>query len=262
MRQPVLLVDAFADRPFAGNPAGVMILDAPLPAPAMQAVAAELAQAETAFAAPRGDGGWDLRWFTPRREVAFCGHATLAVAHALAEGGRAGDLVVFHTRAMGVLRVRIEGPGAYALDLPRLDPEPRPLEALRNLVPGAREAFASFENLFAVLGSETDVKTFAPDLAAVARLDPMGLCVTAPGATSDVVSRYFAPHVGIPEDQVTGSIHATLAPFWAARLGRDRLDCAQASDRGGRLACHVTADRIIVTGAAVTTLRGEIELPD
>lgn len=260
MRHPIALVDAFADRPFRGNPAAVLLLDAPLPEGAMQDVAAEMAQAETAFAVACADGGWDLRWFTPTTEVPFCGHATLACAHLLHEEGRAQGIVAFHTARMGVLRVGVEA-GGYALDLPRLDPEPLGLAAVAALAPGATEAFRSFENLFAVLPSETDVRAFAPDLAAIAALGSQGLCVTAPGEASDMASRYFAPGAGIPEDAVTGSIHATLAPFWAARLGRDRLTAVQASRRGGRLGCHVTRDRVILTGRAVTTLRGHIEVP-
>lgn len=262
MKRPVTLVDAFAERPFAGNPAGVMILDAPLADETMQAIAAELAQAETAFVAPRADGGWDLRWFSPSQEVDFCGHATLAAAHALHEEGQAADLLAFHTRAVGVLRVGVEEGGRYALDLPRLDPEPGDLEALRALVPGARSAFRSRENHFVELGSEAEVRAFVPDLPAIAELDPFGLCVTAPGEATDMASRYFWPAGGIPEDAVTGSIHSTLVPFWAARLGRDRLTAVQASRRGGRLDCHLTHDRVILAGAAVTTLRGMIDLPD
>lgn len=262
MRHPIALVDAFAERPFAGNPAGVMVLDAPLPDEVMQAVAMELAQAETAFCAPREGGGWDLRWFTPTQEVAFCGHATLATAHVLAEEGRSDGLIAFHTREVGVLRVGVEKGSRYALDLPRLDPEPGDLALVAPLVPGARSAFCSFENHFAELGSEAEVRAFVPDLPAIARLGSFGLCVTAPGDGSDMASRYFAPGAGIPEDAVTGSIHATLVPFWAGRLGRDRLSAVQASRRGGRLDGHLTHDRVILTGGAVTTLRGHIDLPD
>jgi predicted PhzF superfamily epimerase YddE/YHI9 len=261
MRHPILIVDAFADRPFAGNPAAVMLLDAPLPERAMQAIAAEMAQAETAFAVARPDGGWDLRWFTPLCEVPFCGHATLAAAHALAETGRASGTLAFHTREMGVLRVGQEGKGLYALDLPRLDPGPGDLDALRPLVPGGLSAFRSFENHFVELGSEAEIRAFEPDLAAIARLGAFGLCVTAPGVEADFASRYFAPGAGIPEDAVTGSIHATLVPFWAARLGRDRLEAVQASRRGGRLGCRLAGDRVILTGRAVTVLRGEIAMP-
>ncbi len=260
MRHPIALVDAFADRPFAGNPAAVMILEAPLPEEVMQAVAMEMAQAETAFAVPREGGGWDLRWFSPIREVDFCGHATLATAHVLHEEGRGGDLLAFHTAA-GVLRVGVEGEGRYGLDLPRRDPGPADLPALP--IPGARSAFREGDNLFVELGSEAEVRAFVPDFRAIAEaMGPTGLGLTAPGDDADMASRYFWPAGGIPEDAVTGSIHATLVPFWAARLGRDRLTAVQASRRGGRLDGHLTHDRVILTGGAVTTLRGHIDLPD
>lgn len=262
MRHPVLLVDAFSARPFGGNPAGVMILDAALPEPLMQAVAAEMAQAETAFAV-RGEGAWELRWFTPTREAAFCGHATLAAAHALAEEHGATGEIAFRTREVGVLRVTVEGGGRYTLDLPRFDPEPLDLAAVASCVPGAREAFRNWENLFAVLDSEAAVRAFRPDMEAIAAATgPDGLVVTAPGEGCDVASRYFWPTGGIPEDHVTGSIHATLVPFWAARLGRDRLSAVQASRREGRLDCALTDTRVRLTGSAVTTLRGHIDLPD
>lgn len=261
MRHPIFLVDAFADRPFRGNPAGVMVLDAALPEPLMQAVATEMAQAETAFVV-RGDGAWELRWFTPTQEVAFCGHATLASAHVLATEHGASAGIAFRTREVGTLRVSVEGAGRYTLDVPRLDPEPVSLAEAATLVPAAQEAFRNFENLFAVLGSEAEVRAFVPDLPAIAALGPMGLCVTAPGEGTDIASRYFAPAVGIPEDPVTGSIHATLVPFWAVRLGQDRLTALQASRREGRLDCVLTESRVLLTGHAVTTLRGEIDLPD
>lgn len=262
MRHPILLVDAFAERPFAGNPAGVMILDAPLPERLMQEVAAELAQAETAFVVRR-DGACDLRWFTPTQEAAFCGHATLAAAHALAEEhGMAGE-IAFHTREVGVLRVAVEGGGRYTLDLPRFDPEPMPPGALGDPVPGARGAFRAQGNLYAELGSEAELRAFVPDFAAIAAATgPDGLCLTAPGEGTDFASRYFWPSGGIPEDHVTGSTHSTLVPFWAARLGRDRLTALQASRREGRLDCRLTDGRVLLTGSAMTRLRGHIDLPD
>lgn len=263
MRRPILLIDAFAERPFTGNPAGVMLLDHPLPEAAMQAVAMEMAQAETAFAVARADGGWDLRWFTPTTEVGFCGHATLATAHALAEAGRGGDLLAFHTREVGVLRVRVAGAGRYVLDLPRIEPEPRDLAVLGGLVPGATEAFAGGGDVVAVVPSEAHVRAYRPDLAAIAALPGVrGLALTARGAEADIVSRFFGPAAGIPEDAVTGSLHAMLVPLWAPRLGRDTLTAVQASARGGRIAARLEPARVHLTGSAVTTLRGEIDLPD
>ncbi|MBP1807159.1 PhzF family phenazine biosynthesis protein [Rubellimicrobium aerolatum] len=261
MTHPIFLVDAFADRPFAGNPAGVMILDAALPEALMQAVAMEMNQAETAFVVPR-EGGWDIRWFTPTQEVAFCGHATLASAHVLATEHGAAGAIALHTREVGVLTVRTEGAGRYTLDVPRFDPEALDLSKVAPLVPGAVEAFRGGEDLFAVLPSEAAVWAFRPDLAAIAAHGARGLAVTAPGEGADFASRFFAPAAGIPEDPVTGSIHAALVPFWAARLGRDRLTAVQASRRGGRLEGRLAGDRVLLTGSAVTTLRGQLDLPD
>ncbi len=261
MRRSVYLVDAFAEKPFRGNPAAVLILDEALPEARMQEIAAEMAQAETAFVVRR-DGACDLRWFTPIHEAAFCGHATLAAAHTLAaEHGVTGE-IAFHTRQVGVLRVLVEEVGRYTLDLPRYDPEPLDMDEVAPLVPGVREAFRNFENLFAVLESEAEVRAFVPDLPAIAARAPMGLCVTGPGDGTDMTSRYFAPGAGIPEDHVTGSVHATLVPFWAARLGRDRLSALQASQREGRLDTYLTDTRVLLTGRAVTTLRGQLDLPD
>ena len=262
MRHPIFVVDAFADRPFRGNPAGVMVLEEALPEAVMQDVAQEMAQAETAFVVRR-DGACEIRWFTPTQETAFCGHATLASAHVLAAELGMGGEIAFHTREVGVLKVRAEGEGRYRLDLPRLDPEPLDLTRIAAAAPGAREAFRSFGNLFAVMDDEAAVRDLVPDMAAIAAATgPNGLVVTAPGRDVDFVSRYFWPTGGIPEDPVTGSIHATLVPFWAGRLGRDRLSALQASRREGRLDCALTESRVWLTGSAVTTLRGQIDLPD
>jgi predicted PhzF superfamily epimerase YddE/YHI9 len=256
-------VDAFADRVFAGNPAAVLVLDGDwLPEAVMQAIAAENNLAETAFARPKAGGGWDLRWFTPVHEADFCGHATLATAHVLAaELGIVGDLV-FSTR-VGELRVgrRAE---AHVLDLPAFPPEPleTPPAMLAEIFPaGWRDAFRNFENLFVVLPDEAALCAFVPDLGRIATLHPRGLCITAPGARHDIVSRYFAPGAGIPEDPVTGSTHATLVPYWASKLGRTTLSAFQCSRRGGELGCELDGARVRLTGRAVTFMTASIRLP-
>ena len=254
-------VDAFTDRLFAGNPAAVLVLDEPLDAELMQAIAGENNLSETAFAVRQADG-FQLRWFTPTHEAQFCGHATLATAHVLmAELEEPGPLS-FHTQ-VGVLNVDREEAG-YALSLPNYPPEPfgsSPdwLEPLFGA--GAVEAFRNFENMFVVLASEEEVLAFQPDMAALAGTYGIDLCVTAPGNSADFVSRYFAPGAGIPEDPVTGSTHATLVPYWTAKLGKSRLTARQCSARGGDLMCELTGDRVILFGDAVTYLRGEISLP-
>jgi predicted PhzF superfamily epimerase YddE/YHI9 len=261
MRYPLHLVDAFTDRAFSGNPAAVMLLDEALPDHLMQAVAQEMNQAETAFVTPRNDAS-DLCWFTPVQEVPFCGHATLAAAHVLAaELGRTGE-ISFQTRRVGTLRVRIEQSGRYRLDLPRIEPRPVTLRELPFGVSGYRSAFRADEVVCIEVESEKDVRSFEPDFGLIAQHLAEGFCLTAPGYDSDCVSRFFWPSGGIPEDQVTGSLHATLVPFWAGRLGRDRLTAVQASRRGGRLDCELAPQRVFLTGSAITTLRGHIDLPD
>lgn len=258
-------VDAFSDRLFAGNPAAVLVLAEWLPDPLMRAIAAENNLAETAFVKPRPDGAWDLRWFTPTCEVEFCGHATLATAHILFTEQGAEAALTFHTR-VGVLRVAKALRG-YRLDIPRMSPEP--LDALPPEIAGIFSVppvalFRNFENVFADLGSAEAVRGFVPDLAAIARLGPVGLGITAQDAETapaDFVSRYFAPGVGIPEDPVTGSIHATLVPYWARKLGRDRLLANQASPRGGWLDCELAGERVFLGGMAVTFMEATIRLP-
>ncbi|RCS25174.1 PhzF family phenazine biosynthesis protein [Phyllobacterium salinisoli] len=254
-------VDAFADRAFAGNPAAVLILDDWLPEGVMQAIASENNLAETAFARPNGSS-WDLRWFTPVHEVDFCGHATLATAHVLATQWNIDREMHFQTR-VGDLLVR-PGDGGYCLDLPSFPPEP--LQELPAAIAGCfggRQVtcFRNFENIFVELADEKAVRAFIPDLPAISHIDPMGLAITGKGESHDFVSRYFAPGAGIPEDPVTGSIHATLVPYWSKKLGQNRLSAFQASARGGHLACRLVGDRVLITGRAVTFMKAEIYLP-
>ncbi|NHF74577.1 PhzF family phenazine biosynthesis protein [Paracoccus xiamenensis] len=256
-------VDAFTDRPFAGNPAAVLVLDDWLSDDLMLSIAQENNLAETAFTRPRPDGGWDLRWCTPAMEVDFCGHATLATAHILFTEHDAPGPLVFHTR-IGTLQVSRAEAG-YQLDLPSLPPEPLdalPPEAASSFATPPRRIFRNFENLFAELDSADAIRSFQPDLAALSGLGREGLVITARGEDrADFISRYFVPGAGIPEDPVTGSIHSTLVPYWAERLGRDRLTAFQASARGGWLGCELAGDRVILTGQAVTFMEGRIFLP-
>lgn len=256
-------VDAFADRIFAGNPAAIFILDEWLPDGLMQSIAAENNLSETAFARADGDM-WQLRWFAPLGEVDFCGHATLATAHILATEYGASGPMRFRTRA-GTLEVALTA-GGYRLDMPLLPP--RPLEQFPPELDGVFEPgqiadqFRNFENYFAVLRDEDAVRDYKPDFQRIARLGVEGLVITAVGRECDFVSRYFVPGVGIPEDPVTGSIHATLAPYWAEKLGRNTLLAIQASGRKGLLRCDVTDGRVGITGNAVTFMKGEIRLSD
>jgi predicted PhzF superfamily epimerase YddE/YHI9 len=254
-------VDAFAERLFAGNPAAVLILDDWLDDALMQAIAAENNLAETAFARPNGEA-FDLRWFTPTVEVPFCGHATLATAHVLAtEYGISGE-IAFATRAVGTITVRPAEPGRYTLDLPSFPPAPaEPPTTLPALFPNGWDlVLRAADNLYVVLGTEAAVRDYQPDMAGIVALTGLSLCITAPGGDCDFVSRYFAPGVGIPEDPVTGSIHASLTPYWAERLGRTELRAVQASTRGGLLDCALAGERVLVTGRAITYMDATIRL--
>jgi PhzF family phenazine biosynthesis protein len=253
-------VDAFADRPFTGNPAAVIPLDTWLPDETMQAIAMENNLSETAFTVPAsGDADYELRWFTPTTEVALCGHATLASGHVLIEG----DEVRFRTRRAGVLIVRREGEG-LTLDLPvtlvKPAEDPRLLEVLGT--PNG-QVFLSYSGAEAtaiiLLEDEAAVRACAPDMRALREIELMAI-VTAPGGETDVVSRVFVPAWGVDEDPVTGSAHAALTPFWAERLGRDRFKAFQASRRGGRVDCRLDKDRAILGGRCITIINGSLLL--
>ncbi|MEM7427365.1 MAG: PhzF family phenazine biosynthesis protein [Pseudomonadota bacterium] len=254
-------VDAFTDKLFAGNPAAVLILDAPLEDALMQAIASENNLSETAFAVKEGDS-YRLRWFTPAHEAAFCGHATLATAHVLlSELEQPGPLSFF--TQVGPLSVA-RGEAGYAMSLPGYPPqrfETEPDWVLPLFGRPVVDVFCNFENMFAVLQDEAAVRGFVPDLTALAETWNIDLCVTAKGNEVDFVSRYFAPRAGIPEDPVTGSTHATLVPYWAARLDKRLLTARQCSARGGELMSELEGDRVVLYGRAVTYLRGEISVP-
>lgn len=260
---PLYVVDAFTERLFGGNPAAVCPLREWLPADLMQDIAAENNLSETAFFVPAGSE-YEMRWFTPRREISFCGHATLASGHVLF---RHIDLsltrVAFRTQ-VGVLVVERRGDG-IGLRVPAFPPRPCrdvPPVVAAHLPPSGGEVLAAREKYFLVLGSQRDVEAFRPDFDALETLHPYGLCITAPGDDVDFVSRYFVPSFGVPEDPVTGSSHATLVPYWAKRLGRTSLEARQLSRRGGRLSCRLEGETVRLAGRAVTYLEGTIRLPD
>lgn len=254
-------VDAFTDRAFAGNPAAVVLLEEQAPAAWMQFMAAEMNLAETAFASPEADG-YRLRWFTPITEVDLCGHATLATAHVLFESGREqpGAPVRFHT-ASGVLTAEVDG-AQIALDFPDEAPEPSPAPTEVSAILGQTPVWTGRNrmDLLVDLGEEQAVVGLSPDLAAIAALPYRALIATAPARRegADFVSRVFAPGVGIPEDPVTGSAHCCLGPYWAQRLGRDRLTGYQASSRGGTVGVEIRGDRVRLIGSAVTVFHAEL----
>src|SRR5213080_3546982 len=244
----IVQVDAFASRPFSGNPAGVCVLPAPRDERWMQDVAAEMNLAETAFLHPENEG-YRLRWFTPTVEMALCGHATLASAHVLWEEGHlpADQQARFHTQS-GLLTAD------HAGDWIELDFLAAALRV------GTRWIGRSKFDYLVEVDSEDVVRGLKPDLAALERVDARGIIVTSRAATPgfDFVSRFFAPQSGVPEDPVTGSAHCALAPYWCERLHRAELTGYQASPRGGVVRVRLAGDRVMLGGQAVTVLRGDL----
>ncbi len=253
-------VDAFASRPFSGNPAAVMPLPEWLPDETLQAIAAEHNLAETAFFVPQGRD-FHLRWFTPTVEVPLCGHATLASAYIVFnELDRARNEVVFHTRS-GALTVVCDG-DRLLMDFPAYGTEP----ASHTEVAPVTEALGAKvidlrrdRQYVAVLESEDVVRNLKPDLARVAAL-PLDVFVTARGAKADFVSRVFLPKIGIPEDPVTGGAHCYLAPYWSEVLERKTFFARQVSQRGGELWLRLEGDRLKMAGHAVLTVTGQVHI--
>lgn len=262
----MLIVDAFAEEPFTGNPAGVCFLEAPAAEDWMQKVAAEMKHSETAFLVPQGDA-WSLRWFTPAVEVNLCGHATLASAHALWSTGRlaAEAEARFDTRS-GRLTCRRDGQ-RIVMDFPATPPTettaPARLLSALGLAAEPRWVGRYREDFLVEVGSEAELLALNPDFRAVAARGGKGLrgvVVTARPTRerADFVSRFFAPGAGVDEDPVTGSAHCALAPYWVAQLGRNPLTGYQASQRGGWVGVEVQGERVLLSGEAVTVLAGRL----
>jgi PhzF family phenazine biosynthesis protein len=263
MRLPFAQIDAFARRPFEGNPAAVMPLDAWLDDATLQAIASENNLSETAFLVRDATGAadYELRWFTPAAEVALCGHATLASGHYLLSADAAKDRVTFRTRQAGLLEVTRVSDG-YELALPAWKPDPRPLPAIVAAL-GVEVAHTLWHDkgyALVVLHDEAAVRAAAPDGRALAAEGQLVVIVTARGGETDIISRVFTHAFGIPEDPVTGSAHAVMVPYWAERLGRDRFTAYQASKRGGYLDCRLEGDRVVLGGHCVTVIEGVFRL--
>ena len=278
----IRIIDAFTDRPFAGNPAAVCLLDEPDTWPDdawMQQVAAEMRLSETAFAHPlteNDDADWALRWFTPEVETDLCGHATLATAHAMHRDRGTPGSVRFMSRS-GVLVAHTSQDGAITLDFPAAvlseTSAPDGLAEALGVSPQAVYATGALRDLLVVLDDEAAVRGLAPDLGAIAgiarREGLRGVIATACAATADAstadagydfVSRFFAPADGIPEDPVTGSAHTALAPCWSSRLGREELTGLQASARGGLVRVSPRGDRVHLTGHAIVVVDGTLTI--
>ncbi len=252
-------VDAFTDRALKGNPAAVVLLDAWPSDDVMQAVAAENNLSETAFLVQEAEG-WRIRWFTPTTEVTLCGHATLAAAYVYFTHLDPGASAASFASSSGPLPVA-KSDGRLVLDFPAYDCEriETPAALVHAIGASPIETWLGAK-LMAVLPHEADVVGLAPDLAKVVTLEGMGLIVTAPGKTSDIVSRFFAPRLGVGEDPVTGSAHCQLAPWWARRLGKTKLHARQLSKRGGELWCETRGNRVLLAGHAVEYMRGSIDI--
>ena len=254
-------VDAFTNRPFAGNPAAVCLLPEPRDDVWMQNVALEMNLSETAFLVERDDG-YDLRWFTPAVEVDLCGHATLASAHILWETGELGpeQEARFHTRS-GLLTATL-GKDRIEMDFPATPPEPTKAPPV---LPQALDVVPSYvgKNTFDYLvevDSEATVRGLAPDFGLLKELGVRGVMVTSRAEPGEfhIVSRFFAPGAGINEDPVTGSAHSCLGPYWGQRLGKQELVAYQASARGGTVHIRLAGERVLLGGQAVTVLRAEL----
>lgn len=260
MRIPIYQIDAFTDQLFGGNPAAVCPLEKWLPDELMQKIAAENNLAETAFFVPIDDG-YHLRWFTPTTEVDLCGHATLASAYVISRILKPGTRAIRFDSRSGPLRVALDGE-LIQLDFPADPPwsVPAPVGLERALGLEPLEVLAARIKYLLVLTSEKEVRSLAPDMSALMRLDCKGVVVTAPGEDCDFMSRFFAPKLGVPEDPVTGSAHCVLVPYWAARFGKSKLHARQLSARGGELFCEAHGERVWMAGKAVKYLEGFIEI--
>ncbi len=262
MDRPVIWgIDAFASGPFTGNPAAVCLLEVPAEPRWMQQIAAEMNLSETAFLVSK-DEGWGLRWFTPTTEVALCGHATLASAHFLWESGtlsreyparffteKSDELICRHRNG----RIEMDFPSRPASEAPAPDGLAEALGATPKWVGRSVDDY-----LVEVEDAET-VCHLRPNLMALAQLPVRGVIVTAAGdGRYDLVSRFFAPAAGVPEDPVTGSAHCTLSPYWSARTGRTELLAWQASPRGGEVHLRLEGSRVLLGGSATTIWKGHL----
>lgn len=252
-------VDAFANTPFTGNPAGVMIVeDFPQ---TIQKIAAEMNLSETAFVKQLGEDHFHIRWLTPATEVKLCGHATLATSHILFEQGKiAGNTVTFESLS-GPLRVTKESDG-YVMDFP-LQPVTHalPIEPFSEAL-GVKviEAVQAYDDAIVLVETEEDVRNLTPNIARLNEIDCRGIIVTAPAQTYDFVSRFFAPRVGVDEDPVTGSAHCKLADYWSKKLGKNTLNAFQASARGGAIHIRIEGDRVFLKGQAITMMEGQFRV--
>lgn len=262
MEIDIYQVDAFADRPFSGNPAAVCPVTVWPEDSVLQAIASSNNLSETAFFRPQ-DEGFELRWFTPTREVPLCGHATLAAAWVLFEElNYPGDEVVFHTDQHD-LSIWRDDQGRLSMRFPleHVEECPAPVALQQGIRPYPESVWAGTDYMM-VFSDEEIVRRIKPDMLYLKRLNKRGIIVTAPGKECDFVSRFFAPNYGLDEDPVTGSAHCLLAPFWAEKLNKQVLHGKQLSERGGDVYCRIERGNVIISGQARLFMKGKIYLAD
>lgn len=265
MNIPIYTADAFTNKPFSGNPAGVCVLDSPMNEEMMQKIAFEMNLSETAFLLKKDDGSYSLRWFTPAAEDDLCGHATLASSHILWETGKEDKsaMLCFNTKS-GLLKANYKN-GGIELDFPVIESIPADIPEVLVGALGVKPAFLHKTqwNYLAEFDSEEAVRKINPDFSLLKSLNAIGTIITAKASMAgyDFVSRFFAPAIGIPEDPVSGSAHCELGPYWMKKLGKNSFNAYQASARGGILGVHVEGDRVYLTGNAVTMLKGTVTIP-
>jgi len=256
-------IDAFTDTVFKGNYAGVIILEEWLSEELMQSISTENNLSETAFAKKSETNSYEIRWFSPMTEIAFCGHATLATAFVLFSNDKSVSELNFWAKAVGDLKVRKSDSGLIEMTFPNRKPKQLnsiPNELLNGLSIAPQEVLLNEQAYFVIYTNENDVYEIQIDFDEIKKLAPYDVVVTSSSNKYDFISRYFWPANGGDEDPVTGSIHAGLAPFWAERLGKKSLSAYQASSRGGNLKCKVTDDEVIISGNAVKYFEGFIEV--
>lgn len=263
MKLTVNFIDAFASEPFKGNAAAVILLDQWLPASVMQSIAIENNLSETAFLVRDPEGRFLIRWFSPMKEIDFCGHATLASAFVLFKADKSASQITFFAAAVGAIVVSRQEGGLIEMNFPNQEPqviEHIPQDLLDGLSIKPKEVLRNRQAYFAVYETEQQIRSVAPQLQALKKLAPYDVVVTAPGETHDFVSRYFWPANGGEEDPVTGSIHSGLAPFWGQRLNKTELIAMQVSARTGLLNCRLEGERVYISGSCVQYLEGVIDI--
>jgi PhzF family phenazine biosynthesis protein len=259
MKIPLFYVDAFTNEVFKGNPAAVCLLESWLPDEVLQSIASEHNLSETAFVV-RKDNGFQIKWFTPAKEVSLCGHATLAASHVLFKIYNFGSKPIHFESKSGLLTVKQASDGKITLDFPIYDIEPsKQTDTIQKIV--KRPFKEVFQSKFKIVVFETeeDIKKLAPNMELLHQLDE-ALLVTAKGSDCDYVLRFFAPSYGIPEDPVTGSAHCALVPLWSEKLSKKRMHSKQLSDRGGEIWTELNGVRALISGFAIIYMQGTIQI--